>query len=111
MSPFSNTFLLPTGGLSRCWFSSIHCLKLKACNRPVGMVALPLRQAADDVLGGRSSLRPHVLNARSACVPNVVQFKQRRTHASTERRPRFVAATSAVFLSPRSRGGMSHVRR
>src|ERR1700754_5214411 len=37
MSPSSNTFLLPTGGLSRCSFSAIHFWKLKAFSRPVCM--------------------------------------------------------------------------
>src|SRR5882724_3873444 len=46
MSPSSNTFLLPTGGFNRCWFSPIHFWKLKACSRPVAMTGILSRSRA-----------------------------------------------------------------
>src|SRR5262249_11880747 len=43
ISPSSNTFLFPTGGLSRCRCSSIHFWKLKAWSRRFSMGPLLLR--------------------------------------------------------------------
>ena len=65
MSPSSNTFLLPTGGFSRCWCSSIQLWKLKACSRPVAMArVLRIRHAGRRRARPRRSLSPQVSNAR-----------------------------------------------
>src|SRR5262249_44117064 len=49
ISPSSNTFLFPTGGLSRCWLSPIHFWKLNACSRPFGIVLSLRRRRAHAV--------------------------------------------------------------
>src|SRR5215470_18489303 len=103
MSPSSNTFLLPTGGCSRCWFSLIQAWKLKACRRPFA-IALSSR------LSRRRRARAFAVELEPAGLERAPRGLALSV-GELEHRPPHRAAALAQQLLPVFRMGVEFLRR